>query len=198
MNSNKSLLREDTSTSVYLNDDFYDRLVRISEEWTNPGDPLSLADHHEVSALLNAECRLLDDDRLEDWLELYVNECVYWVPGNVPPQDARRSITWEINDRRRLEDKVARLRTGFAYSQLPPTRTRRCLSNIEAWHADSGEVRARANMTINTYRRGEHGTLASMVGYVLRQQSSEGWRIEIKQINLIDADQPQGNISFML
>ena len=56
----------------------------------------------------------------------------------------------------------------------------------------------RTNLTIHTYRKGEHGTLACMGGYVLQRQDDDSWLIELKQINLIDADQAQGNISFML
>ena len=162
------------------------------------GRPVSQSSFYAATAVINRECRLLDDDRLEDWLDLFIENCVYWVPGDVSPQDPRRAITWEINDRRRLEDKVARLRTGFAFSQLPPTRTRHCLSNVEVWSIDDNELRVRANLTVNTFRKGEHRTLACRVGYVLQRQTDESWLIELKQINLLDADQPQGNISFML
>ena len=56
----------------------------------------------------------------------------------------------------------------------------------------------RTNLTIHTYRKGERGTLACMGGYVLQGQEGGSWLIEVKQVNLIDADQAQGNISFML
>lgn len=198
MGSKRNLLQQDDGRSTYLNDDYYDRLVEISTNWTNVGEPVPQPQFHEVVTILNRECRLLDDDKLEDWLDLFVEECVYWIPSDVPPQDPRRAITWEINDRRRLEDRVARLRTGLAWSQLPPTRTRRCLSNIEIWSIDDNELRVRANLSIHTYRKGEHRTLACMVGYVLQRQRDAGWLIELKQINLLDADQSQGNISFVL
>ena len=123
---------------------------------------------------------------------------MYWIPSDVKPHDPGRTITWEIQDRRRLEDKIARFRTGFAFSQLPPTRTRHCLSNIEIWAVGETELRVRTNLTIHTYRKGKHETLACMGGYVLQRQDDESWLIELKQVNLIDADQAQGNISFML
>ena len=47
------------------------------------------------------------------------------------------------------------------------------------------------------FRTGKNETLACMGGYVLQRQDHESWLIELKQINLIDADQAQGNISFM-
>ena len=192
------LLQQTPGPSTYVDDEYYQRLYGIARDWSNPGQPVASELHYEISALLNRECRLLDDGRFEEWLDLFQEQCVYWIPSDVKPHDPGRTITWEIQDRRRLEDKIARFRTGFAFSQLPPTRTRHCLNNIEAWAVGETELRVRTNLTIHTYRKGEHGTLACMGGYVLQRQDDESWLIELKQVNLIDADQAQGNISFML
>ena len=192
------LLQQTPGPSTYVDDEYYQRLYGIARDWSNPGQPVASELHYEISALLNRECRLLDDGRFEEWLDLFQEQCVYWIPSDVKPYDPGRTITWEIQDRRRLEDKIARFRTGFAFSQLPPTRTRHCLSNIEAWAVGETELRVRTNLTIHTYRKGEHGTLACLGGYVLQRQDDENWLIELKQVNLIDADQAQGNISFML
>ena len=151
-----------------------------------------------MTALLNHECRLLDDGRFEEWLDLFQEQCIYWIPSGMTAQNPAQTITWEIQDRRRLEDKIARLRTGFAFSRLPPTRTRHCLSNIEIRASGETELRVCTNLTIHTYRKGERGMLACMGGYVLQHQEDGDWLIEVKQINLIDADQTQGNISFIL
>ena len=191
------LLQQQPGPSAYVDAGYYRRLYRIAREWENPGPPVAPALHYEITHLLNRECRLLDDGRFEEWLGMFQEECVYWIPSDVKPHDPGRTITWEIQDRRRLEDKIARFRTGFAFSQLPPTRTRHTLSNIEIWADGETELRVRTNLTIHTYRKGDHGTLACMGGYVLQRQDDR-WLIEVKQVNLIDADQAQGNISFML
>ncbi len=191
------LLQQQPGPSAYVDAEYYRRLYRISSEWSDPGPPVAPGLHYEITHLLNRECRLLDEGRFEEWLGLFQEQCVYWVPSDVKPHDPGRTITWEIQDRRRLEDKIARFRTGFAFSQLPPTRTRHSLSNIEIWAAGETELRVRSNLTIHTYRKGDHGTLACMGGYVLQRRDNQ-WLIEVKQVNLIDADQAQGNISFML
>jgi len=141
---------------------------------------------------------LLDDGRFEEWLDLFVERCIYWIPGVVTVQDPRREITWELHDRRRLEDRIARLRTGNAFAQVPPTRTRHCLSNIEIWEAGPGELCARTNLIIHTWRAGVSATLPCMGGYVLMRQPNGDWLIEVKQVNLIDAEHAQGNNSFFL
>ena len=192
------LLQQTPGPSTYVDDEYYQRLYEIARDWSNPGPPVAPDLYYEITTLLNRECRLLDDNRFEEWLDLFQEQCVYWIPSDVKPHDPGRTITWEIQDRRRLEDKIARFRTGFAFSQLPPTRTRHCLSNIEVWAVSETELRVRTNLTIHTYRKGKNETLACMGGYVLQRQDEKGWLIELKQINLIDADQAQGNISFML
>ena len=194
----RELLQQQPGPSAYVTSEYYQRLYRIAKEWSDPGSPVSLQLHHEISALLNRECRLLDEGRFEEWLGLFQDQCIYWIPSDPAPHNPGGTITWEIQDRRRLEDKIARFRTGFAFSQLPPTRTRHSLSNIEIWAVGKTELRVRTNLTIHTYRKGDHGTLACMGGYVLQRQGDDSWLIEVKQINLIDADQAQGNISFML
>jgi 3-phenylpropionate/cinnamic acid dioxygenase small subunit len=195
---NRNLLGERPGASEYLDDAYYDRLVKIAAEWSAPGSPIYEPERTIVRAVLYRECRLLDDGDFEQWLDLFVENCVYWIPGSSTVHDPRREITWELHDRRRLEDRIARLRTGAAFAQIPPTRTRHCLSNLEIWRAGADELRARTNLTIHTFRHGISATLPCMAGYVLRQQPDNGWLIEVKQINLLDAEYAQGNISFLL
>jgi 3-phenylpropionate/cinnamic acid dioxygenase small subunit len=194
----RNLLAERPGPSTYFDDAYYDRLVEIAESWESPGPRVSTELAEDIKALLYTECRLLDDQRLEDWLDIFMAECAYWIPSSVGLQDPRTEITWELHDRRRLEDRIARLRTGTAFSQIPPTRTRHCLSNLEIWSTGGTEVRVRANLVIHTYRKGTHRTLPCLVGYVLQGTTSNQWLIELKQLNLIDADRGQYNNSFVL
>lgn len=194
--------RDPRRVSYYFDDGFYARAVAVSEEWrwmgAIPSDRLpDTADRAACERLLALECRLIDEDRLEEWLELFVPECLYWIPAEPVGRDPRRTVTLEIHDRRRLEDRVARLRTGFAYSQIPPSRTRHLLTNIEMWTAGADEIRARANFLIHAFRLEHHKTHAGWMGYALKRTGAD-WKIEIKQINLIDADYGQENITFTL
>jgi 3-phenylpropionate/cinnamic acid dioxygenase small subunit len=194
----RNLLAERPGKSTYFDNAYYDRLLEIAGSWAQPGPPVSTEIAEDIKRLLIIECRLLDDQRLEDWLELFSEQCAYWIPSSVGVQDPRIEITWELHDRRRLEDRIARLRTGTAFSQVPPTRTRRCLSNIEIWSVGESEIRARTNLVIHTHRKGVHRALPCMIGYVLNSEAPGEWLIEVKQINLIDPDHGQHNNSFVL
>ena len=56
--------------------------------------------------------------------------------GNAGGGDPRREIAISFDDRRRMEDRIYRLRTGYAWSQAPKSRTVRMISNVEVFATD--------------------------------------------------------------
>lgn len=188
------------SDSYYLNDTFYDRLMALNESWKLeiPGiSTITLEDKQACESLIFTEARLADDLRLEQWLDCYSDQCVYWIPSSNPAVDPRQEITLEFHDKRRLQDRVARIRTGVAYSMVPVIRTRHVLGNIEYWQGADNEIQARSNFIIDALFDGKHRILSGWVGYSLVSKASE-WKIAVKQINLIDADCLQENNTFFL
>ena len=188
--------------SYYVDDALYDRLLSFATNWQR-STPVRRDERPDATtcqdckSLLFTEARLADDLRLEDWLECYDKECIYWIPSGHAQADPRTEVTLEIHDRRRLEDRVARIRTGFAYSMIPPIRTRHLLSNIELWRGAEKEVLARASFIIDALFKERHRILSGWCGYALTQDADK-WLISVKQVNLIDADLPQENNTFFL
>ena len=74
------------------------------------------------------------------WLDLFTDDVLYFMPRrkNVPRREARRELTplGDLaileEDRRYLEMRVARLDTGMAWAEDPPSRTRHLIGNLEA------------------------------------------------------------------
>jgi benzoate/toluate 1,2-dioxygenase beta subunit len=182
--------------SLYVNDAFYERLMRLDREFSELGVPPIKNVEEECERLIKREARLIDSGEFEQWLALFTRECLYWIPAR-RGGDPRREVALEFHDRRRLEDRIARLRTGSAYSQIPPTRTCHLLSNIEIFVVDANEVGARANFVIQTSRLAVQRALAGWCGYVFAQEDG-GWKIALKQVNLLDSDQGQENNSFFI
>ena len=127
-------------SSYYVTDEFYRDLIAQFTDWQR--DERAVADPVErerFRMLLEREARLLDQLRYEDWLKLYAAECIYWVPATPNAGDPRREVAVMFDDRRRLEDRIYRLRTGFAWSQAPASRTVRLISNVEVFATDSDD-----------------------------------------------------------
>ena len=182
--------------SRYVDDDFYRTLVANFSDWqrdelevTNP------AVRDRCEALLYREARLLDEGRFEEWLGLYAPECLYWVPATPLGGDPRKEVAIAFDDRRRLEDRVYRLRTGYAWSQVPPSRTARLISNAEVFSTEERSAyMVRSTFVINEFRAGETRRLAGWYGHRLAQHDGR-WQLLVKQVNLIDCDQNLRNPS---
>src|SRR2546421_2424626 len=183
----------------YVDDQFYADLVQAFKDWQRVELEVSdLQIREQCRMLLEREARLLDQGRFKEWLELYAERCVVWVPGAEPAGDPRREVTVYFDDRRRLEDRIYRLSTGKAWSQVPPSRTVRLVTNVEAFRTEGRTVlMVRSNFVITEFRAGETRTLAAWCGHRL-QRRQVGWQIEAKQINLIDRDQSLRNPSILL
>jgi 3-phenylpropionate/cinnamic acid dioxygenase small subunit len=185
--------------SHYVDDDFYSDLAANFSNWQR--DERLVADpvlREQCRALLDREARLLDERRFEDWLRLFAPECLYWVPGTPNGGDPRKEVAISFDDRRQLEGRVYRLRTGYAWSQVPPSRTARLVSNVEVFATDRDAVRmVRSNFLISEFRAGETRVLSGW--YVHRlARGGDAWQILVKQVNLIDCDQNLRNPSLIL
>jgi len=175
-----------------IDDRFYEALLRDFSAWPEEAlEDRELRD--ECRRLLEREARLLDEARFEQWLELYARDCLYWIPAAARPGDPRREVAIAFDDRRRLEDRVFRLRSGYAWSQLPPSRTVHHVSNVELFAG----LRVRCNLLVSEFRAGETRLWAGWCGYRLGRRGAQ-LEIEVKQVNLIDRDQNLRNPSIVL
>ncbi len=186
-------------SSHYVNDALYRNLIAHFTDWQD--DARAVADlivRDEFRRLIEREARLLDQLRYEDWLKMYAGECIYWVPSTPTAGDPRREISVMFDDRRRLEDRIYRLRTGFAWSQAPASRTVRLVTNVEVFATAGDDVRMlRSNFLISEFLGDETRVLTGWAGHrVVRDGGT--WKIQAKQVNLIDCDQCIRNPSIIL
>jgi len=186
-------------SSYYVNDALYRELIADFTGWQDDARAVTdVAERDGFRRLLEREARLLDQLRYEDWFALYTAECIYWVPSTPRAGDPRREIAVMFDDRRRLEDRVYRLRTGFAWSQAPVSRTVRLITNVEVFTTAQDDVRMlRSNFLISEFWDNETRLLTGWAGHRVVRDGT-GWKIKAKQINLIDCDQCIRNPSIIL
>ncbi len=186
-------------TSYYVTDAFYRELVESFTGWQR--DELAVSDMAErdrFRMLVEREARLLDALDFDEWLAMYTPECIYWVPATPAGGDPRREVAISFDDRRRMEDRIFRLRTGYAWSQAPKSRTVRMISNVEVFSAGGAAVRmVRSNFLISEFRPDGVRFLSGWCGHRFVAQDGR-WRIAVRQVNLIDCDQNLRNPSIVI
>ncbi len=186
-------------SSYYVSNALYQQLIESFSDWQR--DDRAVADpavRDYFRRLLEREARLLDELRFDEWLALYAPECIYWVPATTNAGDPRREVAISFDDRRRLEDRIYRLRTGYAWSQAPKSRTVRMISNVEVFASAEGAARmVRSNFLISEFRVDGTRTLAGWCGHRFVERDGR-WEIQVRQVNLIDCDQNLRNPSIVL
>lgn len=186
-------------SSYYVGNRFYQELVDNFTGWqSDEAEVKDAGRRDEFRALLEREARLLDEGRYDDWLALYAPECAYWVPSAPDGGDPRRSVAVSFDDRRRLEDRVFRIQSDYAWSQNPHSRTSRIVSNVTAFAtADSDVFMIRSNFLTTEFQAGDYRSYAGWSGHrVVRR--GDGWAVTVKQVNLINCDQNLRNPSIVL
>ncbi len=187
----------DTSAwSYHIDADYYAELDRLRDQFAQDWPEASAEELTRTGSFLFREARLIDEGRFNDWLELFSDDCLYWVPVTSGGGAPRTEVSHAFDDRRRLTDRVYWLRTGLAYSQIPASRTRRLIGNVELLEEASGERLVRSNFVIHEFRAGVTKTYAGWYGHVLTPGEA-GWRIRLKQVNLLDSEQYHENLTIV-
>ena len=95
-----------------------------------------------------------------------------------------------------MEDRIFRLRTGYAWSQAPKSRTVRMISNVEVFAAGSARM-VRSNFLISEFRPDGTRFLSGWCGHRFVQDGGR-WLIAVRQVNLLDCDQHLRNPSLVI
>ena len=112
--------------------------------------------------------------------------------------DPRREVAVTFDDRRRVEDRVFRFRTGYAWSQAPPSRTVRLIGNVEVFKTSKPMMMmVRSNFIISEFWDNATRTLTGWAGHRIAEIDGV-WKIAAKQVNLIECDQSLRNPSIIL
>lgn len=144
-----------------------------------------------VESFLYYEAALLDERRFEEWVELYTDDGFLWVPSENDARVEERGERLSLvdDDIEIMRRRVKRLRHPMIHSQLPPTRTSRMVSNVEACSVKEPEhgVRAMSRFVEVESRQGNDRWFGGSYEHWLVEDSG-GYRIRAKIVRLTNCD----------
>ena len=153
----------------------------------------------EVEDFLFHDAMLLDEWRLDEWLDLFAPDASYRVPPLGRPGADPERDTFLVNDNRfRLEQRVASLQKRSAHAESPRSATRRLVSNVQVRQAESEGVEVCANFCIFRYRG---DAAAQFVGCYRHELVHIGDQLRFRRrVALLDSPvlHPAGAVSILL
>jgi len=145
----------------------------------------------EVEQFLYRQTELLDEKRWGDYIELFAEDGMYWMPAS-PEQTTGEgvpSIFYE--DRNLMTVRMKRVTHPHAWSQSPMWGTSHIVGNvaIEREDAKTGEIVVRSRFHMMEFRRDATRHFAGSYIHHLRK-TPKGWRIRMQRVDMVNAQGP--------
>ena len=129
----------------------------ITIEAPNSTDKLNaMLRQYDVERFYYDEAALLDAHRYDDWLALFSDDTHYFMP--IRRTKSRRELGDEFTKpgemaffdeiKPLLAGRVTKLTTGRSWSEDPPSRTRRLITNVRIVEDDGNELAVEANFHV--------------------------------------------------
>lgn len=144
--------------------------------------------NREIAELfLINEVRLLDERRFREWMALFSEDGVYWVPSSPDQTSPLTQASLFYDDRPLMTTRIERLEHPLIHVQTPPSQTVHLVSNVLIQSADeaSGEVTITSNLIMTEFRLDQQRIFAGRQTHVLRRADS-GYCIALKRVDLVN------------
>ena len=152
-----------------------------------------------IEDFLYEEAALLDEWRLQEWLDLLTEDATYEVPStDMPDGDARTTLFIIADNMERIRSRVRQLLGKSAWAENPPSRTRRLISNVRIREVEGDAIRVTANFAVYRMRFEQVDTYVGRYEYTLVLRNGA---LKIRQRRAIldlEALRPHGKVSIIL
>ena len=160
---------------------------------------MELPTRQEVEDLFYREAALLDEWRLEEWLDLLTEDAIYQIPPtDVPEGDSRNTLFIIADDALRIRSRVKQLLGKAAWAENPHSRTRRMIANVRVLGAEGENILVTANFAVHRMRYESVDTYIGHYDYKLVRQGNDLRIRERRAILDNETLRPHGKISFIL
>ena len=153
----------------------------------------------QLIAFVYAEARMLDEQRFEDWLNLFTEDAYYWMPLAPGQQDPKLHVSLMYEDKLLLRVRVERLAGARTYSQQPRSRSHHLLQQptVEQADRDAGRYTLRTAFHYVETRLDRQDLYAGWTTHELVTQEGQ-LRIRLKRVDLVNCDAAFENINLFM
>ncbi|MDG1211988.1 MAG: aromatic-ring-hydroxylating dioxygenase subunit beta [Paracoccaceae bacterium] len=144
------------------------------------------------------EARMLDEGRYDEWLALWLEDGIYWMPLDYKQTDAKMTTSLMHEDMFMLKLRVERLNGARTFSQKPKSRCHHVIQRpfIDEFDEGAGRFKTNTSMHYVETRLDEQQLLALTATHDLVLVDGK-LRIANKRVDLLNSDAAFGNIQLL-
>jgi len=149
-----------------------------------------------VETFLYREARLMDAHLYDEWLALWHDDAIYWVPCNADDIDPSQNVSIIYDRRGQLRSRIQRLKeTSWLREQAP--RLKRLISNIEIEPETESELVVNSSFIIAELHHHNQYLWAGSTTHKL-VPNGDGFKIKYKKVVLLNNNEPLPNLLFLI
>ncbi len=144
-----------------------------------------------VRDLIFLEADLLDHQKWDEWLDLYTDDCIYWVPSWLTEDELGSDPEMQVNmiyivGKPGLAARLERISSGQAYAEMPLSQTSHLIGTVRLLDHDKNILQASAKwMTLSVDARIGKVVRGGWYEYEL-QRDTRGLKISRKKVVLLE------------
>lgn len=153
----------------------------------------------DLIGFVTHEARLLDEHRLEEWLDLFTDDGRYWMPLEWGQTDRVLHSSLMDDDKLVLRVRVERLKGNRTFSQKPKSRCHHVLQvpTIDKRDDTNGTYELYTPFHYVETRLDEQNIFAGWARHSLVTQDRR-LRIKLKRVDLVNCDAAFGSIQLFM
>jgi 3-phenylpropionate/cinnamic acid dioxygenase small subunit len=166
--------------------------VDVSAAMTAPTD-------QELIDFVIREARMIDQHRFEEWLDLFAEDGVYWMPLEWGQTDTRLTASLMHEDKLLLTVRVERLKGNRTFSQKPKSR---CHHVLQVPQVDRRDETANEYVTWTPFhyvetRHDDQQLYAGWATHTLKVVDGK-LKIKLKRVDLVNSEAAFGSIQLFM
>lgn len=154
-------------------------------------------DRQRVEDFIYYEANLADENRYDEWEQLWADDALYWIPFGKDDPDPRRDASIIYDNRGRIASRIQQLKTGVHWIQDPPSRMRRLITNILVEETPDGELLVNSNFMLVELRQHEQNLWAGRTIHRLRPDNGT-FKMAMKKVLLVNNVEPLPHLAILL
>jgi 3-phenylpropionate/cinnamic acid dioxygenase small subunit len=144
------------------------------------------------------EADALDSRDYESWLRMWTADGLYIIPIERDVADHAAALNIAYDDGPMREARVKRLRSGLSMSAASAARTVRTVSRFVPLREEPGMLEVRCAQHVVEQKRDRTRVIGADVMYTLVAAADGGLALALKVVQLIDSDEAQRGLGYLL